>query len=508
MDDMGENTIETTPTWALASVLVVFVTLSCVVERAIQKASQWLNQIKRTALSKALEKMKAELMLLGFMSLIISAGSNIASGICISSYFYGKDFLPCSVPSTQEKSSSRNEEFLRRNTTHDAYALSDERRCAPGYEPFVSQDALHQLDRFIFVMAVTHLLYSCLTMLFASFKVYGWKKWEVEAHSDFDDSLADMSRIDTMKRQSAFANSVKYGPWSSSNLIVLVICFLRQFGQSVTRVDYFTLRLGFITSHNLSKDFDFHNYMVHSTEDEFQDIVGISGPLWGFVVAFMLLNVSGSNLYFWISFIPVTILLVVGAKLQYIIATLTLENARLTSCIESDIVKPSDKLFWFRKTEFLLQLIHFSLFQSAFELGTFFWFWWEFGYNSCFLKKGMIVYIRLFMGFISIFLFSYSILPLYALVAQMGSNYKVELVPDKIKASMHSWENAAKWKLGHGGGSDAIIEDTGIKLNKNPFLHAAGTPAQINSEAASVVPVHRGFSIVYNHPKMDATSDV
>ncbi|GFQ08468.1 mlo-like protein 11 [Phtheirospermum japonicum] len=40
-------------------------------------------------------------------------------------------------------------------------------------------------------------------------------------------------------------------------------------------------------------------------EEEFQKIAGVSAPLWGFVVAFMLFNVKGSNLYFWIALIPV-----------------------------------------------------------------------------------------------------------------------------------------------------------------------------------------------------------
>ncbi|KAJ0433515.1 hypothetical protein HanRHA438_Chr17g0813201 [Helianthus annuus] len=33
--------------------------------------------------------------------------------------------------------------------------------------------------------------------------------------------------------------------------------------------------------------------MIRSMEEEFQRIVGVSGPLWGFVVAFMLFNVRG-----------------------------------------------------------------------------------------------------------------------------------------------------------------------------------------------------------------------
>ena len=40
-----------------------------------------------------------------------------------------------------------------------------------GHESFVSHEGLEQLHRFIFVMAVTHVTYSCLTMLLAILKV-------------------------------------------------------------------------------------------------------------------------------------------------------------------------------------------------------------------------------------------------------------------------------------------------------------------------------------------------
>lgn len=39
------------------------------------------------------------------------------------------------------------------------------------HEPFVSYEGLEQLHRFIFVMAITHVTYSCLTMLLAIVKV-------------------------------------------------------------------------------------------------------------------------------------------------------------------------------------------------------------------------------------------------------------------------------------------------------------------------------------------------
>lgn len=40
-----------------------------------------------------------------------------------------------------------------------------------GYEPFVSPNIIHQLHIFVVVLALVHVVYSCLTMLLAFTKV-------------------------------------------------------------------------------------------------------------------------------------------------------------------------------------------------------------------------------------------------------------------------------------------------------------------------------------------------
>ncbi|EPS68953.1 hypothetical protein M569_05815, partial [Genlisea aurea] len=142
---------------------------------------------------------------------------------------------------------------------------------------------------------------------------------------------------------------------------------------------------------------------------------------------------AGSNLYFWIALIPITLVLLIGTKLQHVIATLALESAEKFAAPN---FKPRDELFWFNKPELLLFMIHFVLFQNAFELASFFWFWWQFGYASCFIRNHWIVYLRLIVGFAGQFLCSYSTLPLYAL---MGTNFKAALIPERIRETIHGW---------------------------------------------------------------------
>lgn len=61
--------------------------------------------------------------------------------------------------------------------------------------------------------------------------------------------------------------------------------------------------------------------------------------------------------------VPAQLVLLVGTKLQQVIATLALENAGINGFFSEAKLRPRDELFWFNKPELLLSLIHFILFQ-------------------------------------------------------------------------------------------------------------------------------------------------
>ena len=68
------------------------------------------------------------------------------------------------------------------------------------------------------------------------------------------------------------------------------------------------------------------------------------------------------------------LLLAVGAKLEHVISQLAHEVAEKHTAIEGDlVVRPSDDHFWFHRPCLVLHLIHFILFQNAFEIAVFFW---------------------------------------------------------------------------------------------------------------------------------------
>nr|BAJ33971.1 unnamed protein product [Eutrema halophilum] len=476
----NERSLALSPTWSVALVLTVFVVVSLIVERSIFRLSTWLRKTKRKPLFAALEKMKQELMLLGFISLLLTATSSTIANICVPSSFYNDRFVPCTRSEIDEEPES--ESSVKRNLLTKSLFFNVFRRrleginhatCSEGHEPFVSYEGLEQLHRFIFIMAVTHVTYSCLTMLLAIVKIHSWRIWEDVARMDRHDCLTAVAREKVFRRQETFVQYHTSAPLAKNRLLIWVTCFFKQFGHSVVRSDYLTLRKGFIVNHHLTLKYDFHSYMIRSMEEEFQRIVGVSGPLWGFVVAFMLFNIKGSNLYFWIAIIPVTLVLLVGAKLQHVIATLALENDGLTEYPSGVKLRPRDELFWFNKPELLLSLIHFILFQNSFELASFFWFWWQFGYNSCFLKNHLLVYFRLILGFAGQFLCSYSTLPLYALVAQMGTNYKAALIPQRIRDTIQGWGKATRKKRRHGyyGDDSTVRTETSTVASIEEYDH-------------------------------------
>ncbi|CAI8617029.1 unnamed protein product, partial [Vicia faba] len=97
-----------------------------------------------------------------------------------------------------------------------------------------------------------------------------------------------------------------FGSGKNSAITGWVRSFFKRFYGSVTKLDYVTLRRGFIMTYcRGNRTFNFHKYMNRALEEDFKKVVGISWYLWIFVVIFLLLNIHGWHAYFWIAFIPI-----------------------------------------------------------------------------------------------------------------------------------------------------------------------------------------------------------
>ncbi|KAH9703617.1 MLO-like protein 12 [Citrus sinensis] len=388
-----ERTLEETPTWAVAAVFFVLIAVSVVIEHLIHIIGKWLNNRHKKALFEAVEKVKAELMLLGFISLLLTVLQEPISGICVSKSV-ANSWHPCTDKLEKDAYSSDNKESRRRLLSFlDSGTASTRRSLA--------------------TKAIFHVLYCLFTLALGRTKMKKWKAWENETKTIEYQYYNDPERF-------RFARDTSFGRrhlniWSKSSI---------------------SLWIAHLAPGSETK-FDFQKYISRSLEEDFKDVVGITPILWFIATLFLLTNTHGWFAYLWLPFIPLFIILLVGAKLQVIITKLGLRIQERGDVVKgAPVVQPGDDLFWFGRPRFILFLIHLVLFQNAFQLAFFSWSTYEFALKSCFHKKTEDIAIRISMGYVT--------LPLYALVTQMGSTMKPTIFNDRVAAALKNWHHIAK----------------------------------------------------------------
>lgn len=468
-----------TPTWAVAIVCAAFIFISLVLEKLLHKIGTWLTERHKRALYEALDKVKSELMILGFISLLLTFGQSYVSSICVPQKV-ADTMLPCRKDSKYDESKGGQRKLLwyeRRSLAAGSYAPS----CEKGQEPLISVNGLHQLHILIFFLAVVHVLYSAVTMMLGRLKIRGWKQWEQETLSHDYEFSTDPSRFRLTHETSFVRAHTSF--WTRIPFFFYIGCFFRQFFKSVGKADYLTLRNGFIAVHLApGSKFNFQKYVKRSLEDDFKVIVGVSPVLWASFVIFLLLNVKGWQALFWASLIPVVIMLAVGTKLQAILTKMALEIFERHAVVQGiPLVQASDKYFWFGRPQLLLQLIHFALFQNAFQITYFLWIWYMFGLKSCFHDNFKLAVIKVGLGVVVLFVCSYVTLPLYALVTQMGSCMKKSIFDEQTSRALKKWHMAVKKKrLGKEGKSTATVT-LGRSASPSPSVSPSPSPSLPNS---------------------------
>ncbi|XP_073153718.1 MLO-like protein 1 [Henckelia pumila] len=471
----GEGaSLEYTPTWVVALVCTLIVAISLGAERLLHYAGKYLMKKNQVALFQALQKIKEELMLLGFISLMLIVVQDRISKICIPKHLMNH-WLPCNKVETDAKTTAHLEfdQLQVFGSRHLLAAASDAGGyCdAKGKAPLLSLTALHDLHIFIFVLAVSHIIFSAATIVLGGLKIRQWRHWEdLIQKKEYDPEEVMKTKITNVKddafimgRISGIARIAVFS-WLKS--------FFKQFYGSVKQSEYTSLRHGFIVAHcKGNPKFNFYKYMVRAFEKDFKKVVGISWYLWIIVVVFLLVNVSGWHAYFWISFIPLVLLLAVGTKLEHIITELAVEVANKHIAVEGDVaVRPSDDYFWFHRPRLVLLLIHVLLFQNAFEIAVFFWMLVTYGFDSCIMGEARYIIPRLVIGVFVQFLCSYSTLPLYAIVAQMGSSFNKAIFDDNIQVGLVGWAQKAKLK-NKGQKISGDSNQRQVSSQESPLIH-------------------------------------
>ncbi|KAJ8764529.1 hypothetical protein K2173_006269 [Erythroxylum novogranatense] len=387
-------------------------------------------------------------MLFGLLSLLMGHWIVFVAKICVKTSSLSRRLYPCAV----EEQLGAVEHFLvstlhyeNSSTVRQQVNNRQQDYCPEGEESFASHESLEQLHRLMFVLAITHVCYSFTAIALAMIKIYSWRTWENQAKT-----MAIQSTKGTgdrrMTRLSTFIFHRTAHPWSQHKILVWLLCFSRQFWSSINQVDYMALRFGFITRHQLPLTYDFHIYMLRSMEEEFRDIVGISVPLWVYSICCIVLDFHGTNLYFWLSFLPAIVILLIGTKLHRVVVKLATEIQDSSPELGNHQLNLRDELFWFRKPRLLLRVMQFISFQNAFEMATFIWSLWEIRDSSCFMENRTYTGVRLTFGVVTQFWFSSITFPLYVIVTQMGGRFKKAIVSETVRRSLHGWQRRVRTK--------------------------------------------------------------
>ncbi|XP_056161317.1 MLO-like protein 1 [Syzygium oleosum] len=431
MADAGaaEISLEFTPSWVVALVCFFIVLISILVDRFLLCAGQLLQKRKKWPLVGALQKIKEELMLLGFISLLLAVFQTRIGKICISDRL-ANSWLPCKKPNSSSTVASFTTSSFASSGARGRRLLAEasDTYCSKnGKVPLLSVEALHHLDIFIFVLATFHVVLCVLKVLLGYAKIRQLSK--LEEHDVGSTHYDTLKRVFTEKLRDY--NNRRH---NESAVPGWAISFFKQFYPSVTEFEYIALRLNFMfkflscpQAHDLKDPKkDFQKYIIGAVQKDFEKMVGISWYLWLCAVIFLLVNVAGWHAYFWISFIPFTLLLIVGTKLEHMITQLAKEVAKKHSQNENNsptiesakelVVKFSEDKFWFGRPHLVRNLIHIVLFENSLELAFFFFILFQYDFHSCVMGKVGFVVPRIAIGVFVQFMCIFRTLPLYAIM--------------------------------------------------------------------------------------------
>ncbi|KAK9025397.1 hypothetical protein V6N11_038266 [Hibiscus sabdariffa] len=345
---------------------------------------------------------------MGFISLLLAISRAPISRICVTEAVTNS-FLPCNNPEDFDEiivSTGNRIPSLESDPT-----ISDEGQVsyceARGKVSLISREGVMQLNIFISVLAMFHILYCILTMCLGLVKMQRWKAWEEETRT-LEYQIANDPMRFRLTRQTSFGQR-HLKLWSNHFLLLWPVCFIRQFNGSASRADYFTLRHAFIMA-NVAEgsSFNFQKFLGRAFDHDFKQVVEIS-------------------------------------------------NKNSSVVRGSFVVKPNDEYFWFSRPKWLLHLLQLVMIQNSFQLAFFAWAW-------------VSLQLQLQLQFLQL-LCGYSTLPLYALVTQvrihrlrmsrMGSGMNSAIFTERVAKGLKFWHHKAKLSLSRQKSVSTIASESG-----------------------------------------------
>ncbi|KAL4451706.1 hypothetical protein ABPG75_007368 [Micractinium tetrahymenae] len=314
------------PGWRIGLIFLLFCIIAIAYDYGAEALDRYLKRHGKRALRHVVRRLQGELLVLGLLSLLLVAFESYLLRICI----------PCSgdacawgcpeppyVEQGQAGSSGAGGHrrlrtlqaawagagggrgLLASGATGQLGCLQAEETCGLGSEPFWSQLAIVQAHLFLFVIAVVHILYACISMLLCLWKLRRWRRYEEAAR---EQPLRPLhSRFLPRPGDHALAHFLR--------------CTASMLADSVNGDVYASLRRLFIERLDVHPAFNFHEFLVESMEEEFAGIVGVSSVLWCILLLWIMLPPASYQMV-WLPALAVSAGFVVAVKLQSIIICL------------------------------------------------------------------------------------------------------------------------------------------------------------------------------------------
>eukprot|EP01023_Acetabularia_acetabulum_P041799 TRINITY_DN4094_c1_g1_i4.p1 TRINITY_DN4094_c1_g1~~TRINITY_DN4094_c1_g1_i4.p1 ORF type:complete len:649 (+),score=89.07 TRINITY_DN4094_c1_g1_i4:255-2201(+) len=283
--------LDETPRWRLSILFMIIVILSLIGHVGLHMLEEYFKRHKRIGLKHTLQSLKDELFALGLITLLLLVFQDDIVKICIDGNSAKNDY----------NSSYSSTDYPAKNRKLLAGGYYE---CPGGEESFWSLTALHEIHILIFLIAVVHLFQAGVSMICGSIRVQRWKKYEKR---DCHDMVA-------LKRKRAIKTK---GSWAG----LWIYSFFTQFSDSVDGPVYLAIRRFFLEKMELDDDFNFHQFVLDSMEEDFAKLVEFQWIMW-LIAAVWIIIPWEAHIIIWLPCVFFIIMLIMGAKLQSIAISL------------------------------------------------------------------------------------------------------------------------------------------------------------------------------------------
>ena len=269
----------------MAVFVCVFTLISQILESFFHRLEKYLARKQLMGFLYGVTKIKEELMLLGFISLLLVVIQEDLAAICISNelwvgikcpghvmvtpgtgpipgYVYGPEGHSASSESHGPVEAPPPPPHRRSGSEAASTQL-----CPVGKSSFLEVAAMHQIHILIFIVAITHITLSILTLVFARWTILGWVDWEFWG----DDPS------ETIERLKAPPKKLREPVEFFRNLFTF-------FWRTVDPFGYICFRQYYISTHRLDPQFNFRASVNRSLEQDFKELMGVSSWMWLIVV--------------------------------------------------------------------------------------------------------------------------------------------------------------------------------------------------------------------------------